>query len=193
MSYVARRRQECDALLSDRRLALKGARREITELRKARKQTRLAVEAQKIIQVVAEAVQRRAHEQITKVVTKCMDTVFEDNPYDFRIDFERKRGKTEAHLLFVERKSGVVCDPLESSGYGYVDVAALALRLACILLSTPRRRKLLVNDEPFRNVHGTNNRARAAELILTLAKDLGFQFVLATGLEWLKIGKVIQL
>ena len=149
-----------------------------------------ATSAQDLIQQAAQTVQQMAHDKIAAVVTKCLTSVF-DEPYEFRIEFLKKRGRTEARLTFL--KDGKEEDPLDGSGGGILDVASLALRLACLMLNKPRGRKLLVLDEPFKNVNGTRNRERAARLIETLAEDFGLQIIMTTGYDWLRIGKVVEL
>ncbi len=134
------------------------------------------LEAQTIVQHVAQALQQRIHQQIAGVVTQCLNAVF-DEPYEFKIRFDRKRGQTEAQLVFV-RDGLELDDPLNEVGGGVVDVAALALRLACLLLSRPQRRRLLVLDEPLRNVRGKQNRQRVRDMLLEVAERMDFQFVL---------------
>lgn len=146
-------------------------------------------EAQKIIQEVAQGVQQLAHARISKIVSRCLETVF-DEPYDFQIHFDRKRGKTEASLVFV--RDGEEIDPLSASGGGVVDIAAFALRLSCLVLSVPSPRLFLALDEPFKFV-SQEYRGRIRELILGLAKDLGVQFLIVTHIPELQVGKVISL
>lgn len=148
------------------------------------------LEAQALIQEVAQRVQQQAHDRIASVVTHCLRAVFED-PYDFRIDFERKRGRTHAVLSLY--RGGHSVDPLGGAGGGVVDVAAFALRVACLMLVKPPADKVLVLDEPLKNIHGEENRARAAAMVQGIAKDLGVQIIMCTGLEWLKCGKVVEL
>ncbi len=162
---------------------------ELTRLGKAKDDLKHAAECQVLIQTAAQAVQERAHNQIAAVVTKCLRTVFEDD-YEFRIDFEKKRGKTEARLLFL--KGGKEEDPMDGSGGGVLDVASFALRLSCIMLRRPRGRKILILDEPFKNVNGENNRDRAAALLTALAEEFDVQIIMATGDDWLKIGTVVE-
>lgn len=147
-------------------------------------------EGQAVVQAVAESVQTAAHDQISKVVSRCLKTVFGDDAFDFRINFERKRGKTDAQLQFV--RNGKAVRPLLSSGGGQIDVAAFALRLAALMLSTPKRRRCLQADEPFGNVNGREYQDRVTRLVEVLAEELDFQFVFASD-NWFKPGAVIDL
>lgn len=154
-------------------------------------QARLAAlqESQVTIQAAAQMVQQQAHAQMAGVVTRCLAAIF-DEPYEFRITFEQRRGKTEAVLEFVRDNNPV--DPLTASEGGQVDVAAFALRLACLLLERPARRRLLVLDEPFRFIDKTN-RPRLRALLESLAVEFSVQMVLVTHDPGLQIGKVIEL
>lgn len=148
-----------------------------------------AQEAQEVLQRVAQAVQQKAHEKIAGVVSTCLSTVFDD-PYEFKIEFERKRGKTEARLRFTRR--GLEVDPLTAAGGGVVDVAAFALRAACLMLHRPRLTKLLVLDEPFKFV-SADYRDNVRKMLEGLAKDLGLQIILVTHIDELESGKIISL
>lgn len=149
---------------------------------------RVLEEAQELAQAVAQRIQSQAHEQIANVVTRCL-AVFEE-PYEFRIEFDRKRGRTEARLLFV--REGEEVDPLSASGGGVVDVASFALRVAALALARPQRRKLLVLDEPFKHL-SLNYRRKVRLLLDGLAQDLGIQFLLVTHDPALSGGEITEL
>lgn len=146
-------------------------------------------DAQELLQLVAQAVQQRAHERVSTVVSSCLSTVFED-PYEFKILFERKRGRTEASLRFTRR--GLDVDPLSASGGGVVDVAAFALRAACLMLHRPRLSKLIVLDEPFKFV-SEEFHPNIRSMIEQLAEDLGLQIIFVTHIHELETGKIIRL
>lgn len=159
-------------------------------LQKEKKRFAYLQEAQRILQGIAEGVQQSAHAQIAGIVTRCLRAVFDDDGYEFHVAFERKRGKTEAVMYFT--KDGHRLE-LDDDAGGVLDVISFALRLACILLSRPRRRRLLVADEPMKFVNGSKYQSRVAELLESLAKELDFQMVIVTDDDWLKIGKIIDL
>jgi len=146
-------------------------------------------DAQEILQLIAQAVQQKAHERISKVVSSCLSTVFDD-PYEFHIVFERKRGRTEASLRF--RRRGLDVDPLTASGGGMIDVAAFALRVACLMLHRPRLSKVVVLDEPFRFV-SLQYQENVRSMLEGLAEDLGIQILQVTHNENLVAGSIIEL
>jgi DNA repair exonuclease SbcCD ATPase subunit len=148
-----------------------------------------AREAQGIAQGLVQAIQTQIHQSIAKVVCRCLEAVF-DEPYEFRIVFEQKRGRTEARMVFV--RGGVEVDPMTASGGGVVDVAAFALRLACLVLQRPAVRRLVVLDEPFKFV-SEGYRAAVRDLLLCLSSEMGIQFVMVTHIDELQSGTVVGL
>ena len=175
---------------ADWTLARKKAVEEREALDKTIASLQAATEAQELAQQVAQQIQERAHEQIASVVSQCLESVF-DEPYTFKIIFDRKRGRTEARLVF--ERDGMEIDPLTASGGGVVDVAAFALRLSCLMLSRPALRKIIIADEPFRFIHGDTYRDRVRTMIEKLSADLGVQFIIATGIEEMKTGTILDL
>jgi len=145
--------------------------------------------AQEILQLIAQAVQQQAHERLSSVVSQCLESVFED-PYQFHIEFERTRGRTWARLRF--RRRELDADPLSAAGGGVVDIAAFALRVACLMLHRPRLSKVVVLDEPFKFV-SSQYRENVRAMLEELAKDLGVQIIMVTHIEELETGKIIEL
>lgn len=151
-------------------------------------------QAQQVISFAAQQIQQEAHCRLSNVVSECLSAVF-DNAYTFRIDFERKRGKTEAQIKFI-RDGLELDDPLEQAGGGVVEVAAFALRLACMVLQRPPLRRVLVLDEPWKCIRGKVYRERVRDMVLKLANDLGVQFVLCVDHEaypQFLLGKVVEI
>jgi len=173
------------------RLARDNAKTLNETLERTRTEVEDAATAQELAQQVAQAIQQQAHDQIAEVVSRCLSAVF-DEPYVFRIHFERKRGRTEARLVF--EREGMEVDPMTASGGGVVDVAAFALRLSCLILNKPPLRRVLILDEPFRFVSEQGEyQSRVRELLETLAREMGVQFIMVTHINELKAGKVVEL
>jgi len=147
------------------------------------------LQAQEVLQHLAQAVQQKAHEKIAHTVSSCLSAVFQD-PYTFKIDFERKRGRTEASLKFV--RNGLELDPLTSSGGGAVDIAAFALRVASLVLHRPRLARVIVLDEPMKFV-SAEYQSSVRQMLEGLAEDLGVQIVFVTHQENYATGTIIEL
>jgi DNA repair exonuclease SbcCD ATPase subunit len=148
-------------------------------------------EALRILQEIAQALEEYSHQQISRVVTSCLQTVMPDQDYHFEIHFERKRGRTEARLCLYNGGE-LVEDPLEDESGGVLDVASFALHVAALMLCKPALRPLLVLDEPFKFV-SVNYRDNVREMIERLARDCGIQFIIVTHMTELQMGQVLRL
>lgn len=169
--------------------ARRDVRAEKAELNAARQDHEHAVQAQSLIASMAKEVQQQVHKRISAVVSSCLAAVFDD-PYELKIDFEQKRGRTEARLKF--SRDGNDVSPMDASGGGAVDVAAFALRAACLVLHRPRLRRLLVLDEPFKFVsEGFQPAIRS--MLEQISRDLKIQIIMVTHNEAYETGKVIEL
>lgn len=131
-------------------------------------------EAQAFLELVAKQTQEQVKYMIADVVNLALDTCFPDE-YEFDVEFEIKRGRTEARLVF--KKGGIDIDPMEASGGGVVDVAAFALRIAAWSLG--RTAPVLIFDEPFRFL-SRDLQPRAGEIMSRIAKHLGIQIIMVS-------------
>ncbi len=183
-------RSQIDRMKAEYSLACKQIEAEQDEFEDAKQRVTDVQTAQGIVQGIASQVQASAHQQIAGIVSRCLETIFGEDAYEFKILFEEKRGRTEARLVFI--RDGNELDPLGAAGGGVVDLASFALRLSCLLLSRPSKRKLLVLDEPMKHL-SSDHTSKIRELLLALAKDTGVQIVMVTHQHGLRCGKVIEL
>lgn len=182
-------RNKTNKKLSELELVRKQYKNEKEQYEKASNKIGYIQTAQQIIQQIAQQIQEQAHNQIASVVTKCLEAVF-DEPYTFRILFEKKRGRTEARLIF--ERDGMEIDPMTGSGGGVIDVASFALRLSCLMLCKPQLRKILILDEPFKFV-SEEYRRQIKLLLEQLSEEMKVQFIIITHINELKTGKIISL
>lgn len=187
--FVVRQKSVIDDLYRRHTDAINTLLRIKTEIREAKRELASVQTAQEIAQAVAAIVQQQAHERIAGIVSKCLAIVFEE-PYEFRINFEQKRGKTEARLVFL--RDGHELDPMEDSGLGVVDVAAFALRLASLVLTRPVKRRTIIMDEPMKFV-SRDYHSRIRTMLSMLSEELNVQVILVTHIEALQMGKVVEL
>ena len=187
---LERYRTKLNSFRTEYQLALSQVKVEKAALAKVEEKLQATEQAQKVIQEVAEKVQQQAHRKISSVVSRCLEAVFGEDAYEFRVIFEQKRGKTEARLIYV--RNGQEIDPTSSSGGGVIDVTAFALRLSCLMLARPKRRRLLCLDEPWKHL-SSEYRPAVRELVESLAKDFNIQFLIVTHSPEFKIGNIIEL
>ena len=184
------KRKQVNELLSDLSSAKKQYKEEKKSLKITEQKLEYIQEAQIITQQVSQIIQQQAHERIEGVVSKCLEAVF-GNVYGFKINFERKRGRTEANLVLL-KDGHEIENALDADSGGVIDVAALALRLACIVLAKPALKRIIIMDEPFRNLD-LQNREKIRILLEELSIDFKVQFIMVTHELAFKTGKVIQI
>jgi DNA repair exonuclease SbcCD ATPase subunit len=141
--------------------------------------SRIAEQAQVLIQKVAYATQQQLQYRVSELVTMALSAVF-PNPYEFEIQFIIRRNKTECDLWFKRGENRM--HPLSSSGVGAVDIACFALRVALWSLQQPRSRPTLILDEPFKHL-STDLQPRAIEMLQMLSKEIGIQVIMVSHVE----------
>lgn len=134
------------------------------------------IKVRTILQQVAQDIQSSFKVRLSEIVTLALCTIF-DETYIFNIDFVQKRNKTETEIYIM--KGDVRLSPLDSMGGGVLQVISFALRLSLFLLKTPRLRNTIILDEPF-SFLSKDHQEKAGELLLTLSKKLGIQFIVVT-------------
>lgn len=129
-----------------------------------------------LIQDVAMQTQEQLNYRISEVATEAFAAILPD-PYELHVNMEVRYGRTEAHLVF-RRDGEERGNPMRESGGGAVDIAAFSLRVSLLMLNGSAR-KLLVLDEPFRNLSREYQEVAGA-LIRNLSCRLGIQFIIVT-------------
>ncbi len=125
-----------------------------------------------IVSKAAQAAQMRFGAIVAGVVTESLNSVYPDNPYEFKLEFRECAGKTVVDTLLY--RDGEPLDPMSSTGGGVWDVLAFALRVALLVLTAgDNTRKLLVLDEPFKFLHGAEKQRRAYETMEMVGRQFG--------------------
>lgn len=138
-----------------------------------------------LLQKISKEVQEETVVKISNIVTKACQYIFESKE-EFVIKTEIKRNVPNTRFYLKTFKGGeeVLLDPLEEEGGGKVDIIAFALRLASLLLCRPSLEKILVFDEPFKNVSrqngDTNYRERAAQFMKDICQEYNIQVIMVT-------------
>lgn len=137
---------------------------------------RLCEKAIEIVKIVGLETQKQLEYHLSEQVSLALASVFDD-PYQLKVVFQEKRGKTEAELLF--ERDGVLIHPIGSAGGGAIDVASLGLRLAYWSMRQDKRtRPLFLLDEPFARLKGEEANRRALNLLRQLSAKLGIQIIM---------------
>ena len=147
--------------------------------------------ARVLVQGAATEAQDAALAGMIDTCNHALAAIFGEHAYTLSARAVAARGKTEVTLSFISPQGHEV-DPLTASGGGAVDVAAFALRVAAVLMTRPQARSVMVMDEPFKFL-SEDHRPAAAQLLLELADNIGFQFILVTHFPELAVGTVVRL
>lgn len=138
---------------------------------------KLIEEAQVFLQKVAQSTQEKLKFQIEDIVNLALESVFPDE-YLFQMNFNVSRGKTEAELVFQDKRTGQTIDPMEASGGGVVDLTCFALRISAFALETGTD-NLIIMDEPFKFI-SRDLQERAGEILKTLSQKMKLQIIFVT-------------
>ena len=141
------------------------------------KKLKLIEEAQVFLQTVAQNTQEKLKFDIEAIVNLALESVFPDE-YLFQMNFKVSRGKTEAELVFQDKRTGQTIDPMEASGGGVVDLTCFALRIAAFALENGTD-NLIILDEPFKFI-SRDLQERAGEILKTLSKKMNLQILMVT-------------
>lgn len=149
------------------------------------KRIKLLEQAQAFLQKVAQDTQSQLKFQIEDIINLALETCF-PNEYQFQLQFNIARGKTDAELVFLSQKTGRSIDPMNASGGGVVDLTAFALRIASYALEQGVD-NVIILDEPFRFI-SRDLQVRAGEILKTLSEKLSLQIIMVT-----HIGEMIDI
>jgi ABC-type branched-subunit amino acid transport system ATPase component len=130
---------------------------------------------QALTQQTAQETQEALRFHLESLVQHCLDAIF-PGVYCFKVNFEMKRGRTEASLTL--EKDGSTLDSLmDEVGGTVVDIVSTALRVAVWSLAPTDN--LMVLDEPGRCI-SAQYKAVFADLIHGISERLGIQFLIVS-------------
>ncbi len=146
-------------------------------IKKEKRNKRNIEDAQIIIQTVAQQTQKELEYSISELASLALSSVFDD-PYELKVDFVIKRGKTEADIYF--ERDGKRRNPLAGTGLGTVNVATFALRATMYSLSKSKPRPIIICDEPFIRLKGNEPNYKALNMVKEISKELGIQIIMVS-------------
>lgn len=175
MNNLSELKSKIDQLIGERnhiRSLIIEAKKNIKDLKR---QAEVVERAQFIIKEISKKTQQQLIYHISELVSLALTSVFGDEAYGFKVNFEEKRGKTECSLVFLD--DGDEVKPVDSSGFGPLDVASFALRVALWNIQRPKTRNVLILDEPFKHLRGEEFQKKAGELLSEISKKLNIQII----------------
>ena len=133
-------------------------------------------EALEIIQKVALQTQQLFKYNLETPVTSALQQILPE-PYNFKVNFDIKRGKTEASLSL--ERNGAHISPNGSTGGTVLDITSLVLRIVLWNLESPRKAPCFFLDE-FEKHISAEYRGAVAEFVKQLSETMGIQFIIVT-------------
>jgi len=130
-----------------------------------------------ILESLSTQAREMVREQIDKIVTTGLQTVFDDGNLGFQTEFERRGDRIEVHFAFMYGSNPAPGPVFESIGGGMVDIAAFLLRV-CLFRMLDIQGPIVL-DEPFSQV-ATEDLPRAAELARRLSNDMLDQLIIVS-------------
>ena len=136
-----------------------------------------AEQAREVIQTVAQKTLQNLEFRISNLGTLALKSVSPDFP-ELIARISMRRNQTEVDFLFKE--FDVEQKPLESSGYGAVNIACYALRVS--FWSLDKNRPVMILDEPFRDL-SPDLQEKASDMIKMVSEKFDLQHVLVSHAE----------
>jgi ABC-type dipeptide/oligopeptide/nickel transport system ATPase subunit len=133
--------------------------------------------AREIIQLVAQATMSNLEFHISNLVSLALKSVSPDFP-EFVAKIEIRRNQTEVDFLFSE--FGREQKPMDSSGYGAVNIGAYALRVS--FWSLDKNRNVMLLDEPFPDL-SPDLQEKAGDMVKMISEKLNLQHILISHAE----------
>ncbi len=165
------------AIRSERSLLVKQFKHRRSERDAARDEAEIAKAAHTLLVGLADSCRDLLRERVERTVTLAIQSVF-GTAYRFRFDIDVARGAV-ALSPRVSRDGGKNWYGTHALAGGVIDVVGFAIRVTLLMWHTPRPRKVLIADEPFRHVSNTHLPA-VGNMLKTLARATGMQFIIVS-------------
>lgn len=164
------------------------------ELWRAKSEVSSCQQAMDIIQKVGDFIQEQTHSQVSNIVSKCLKAIYQKEAYEFHLMFKKSGTRSSVDMYLTRNNQRY--EMRHEVGGGVLEVVAFALRVSMIILSQPPVRKIMILDEPFKNIRGQEYRSRVRDMIIMLSEELDIQFLINIDTDVyseFSIGKVITL
>jgi ABC-type glutathione transport system ATPase component len=138
------------------------------------------VKARWVLTEVAQLTQTKFKAKVESLVTMAIQSVF-DRPFQFHLEFERKRNKMECRPVVTEIVDGqerIYEDPENDMGGGAMDIISFAFRIVLWSLERPPSRNVIILDEPMKNMGKLIT--LGGQVLREISHKLGFQLVIIT-------------
>ncbi len=133
-------------------------------------------EARLIISEISKQTQILLKNRIEELVTNCLQAVFHNRDFQFKLNFQIKRNKMECVPTIIENDREL--SPANEMGGGVLDIIAFAMRIVLWSMQYNKTRAFFMLDEPLRFCG--NLISNACEMIKQISDGLGMQILIIT-------------
>jgi len=137
------------------------------------------IKARFIIAEVAKLTQTKFTSYVEQLVTMAIKSIF-DRPFQFKVDFDLKRNKSECFLRIQEGEDEEPFVPKDELGGGMLDTISFALRIVLWSLQNPKSTNTILLDEPFKFVGQDELLDRAGQMLKEISQRMSIQFIITT-------------
>lgn len=129
-----------------------------------------------VLKLAAVSSQGYLSKYLSELVTDAIKVVFPDRNLSFVVEFTTSRD-TQCNVSLREGEKQLSL--FDSEGYGVLDIISISLRAAYIVLN--KSEKILILDEPFRNL-SVDRHELASKMLYDLSHKLKMQIIINTHL-----------
>lgn len=167
-------RQKTNLLLAKVELLKESLQSHEADREMLRQQMQDTDEARNLFQIAASMTQDTLSHRLGDIVSLALASIWEE-PYKLKIMFVPRRNTTECDMLF--QRGAQVMNPFDSSGYGAIDIASMALRVS--YWGVKPTRNCIIWDEPARQL-GSSKHSLASKWLKTLSEEASIQFIIVS-------------
>jgi len=137
------------------------------------------IKARFILAEVAKLTQTKFTSYVEQLVTMAIKSIF-DRPFQFKVDFDLKRNKSECFLRIQEGEDEEPFIPKEELGGGMLDAISFSLRIVLWSLQNPRSCNTIFLDEPWKFIGQDELLDRAGSMLREISQRMNIQFIITT-------------
>ena len=137
------------------------------------------IKARFVLAEVAKLTQTKFTSYVESLVTMAIKSIF-DRPFQFKVDFDLKRNKSECFLRIVEGEDEEPFVPRDELGGGMLDTISFALRIVLWSLQNPRSCNTIFLDEPWKFIGQDELLDRAGSMLREISQRMNIQFIITT-------------
>lgn len=139
-----------------------------------------------LLNLVQKATRDQTKEQFEKLVTYAIQYIFEDNNFEFALEFDRRGalGTLDFNIKTPELKEKA--DIIDTDSGGLINIVSLALRLVILETLIPKNEGFLIFDESFKNL-SEEYINQASQFLKDISRKINRQIIMITHKEQFKI------